>query len=142
MAQQYVQQPMMNPMMQPAAQPQYYQQPQVPAAPAPAVNYNPQPQGGTNMYNFIQNPAPQYYPQPGMMQPAAQPQYYNQPTMAQQYVQQPMMNPMMQPAAQPQLVVQPGAYNVNPGMPATAPQYYPQQPSSSCISRSSAIFSS
>ena len=74
------------------------QQPQVPAA--PAVNYNPQPQGGTNMYNFIQNPAPQYYPQPGMMQPAAQ----------------------------PQLVVQPGAYNVNPGMPATAPQYYPQAP--------------
>ena len=26
------------------------------------------------MYNFIQNPAPQYYQQSGMMQPAAQPQ--------------------------------------------------------------------
>ena len=85
------------------------QQPQVqvPAVgpTAPAVNYNPQPQGGTNMYNFIQNPGQQYYAQPGMMQPGA-------------------------PAVGPQLVVQPGAYNVNPGMPATAPQYYnqPQAP--------------
>ena len=49
------------------------------------------------------------------MQPAAQPQYYNQPTMAQQYVQQPMMNPMM-PAAQPQYYQQQQPM-MQPGVP-------------------------
>lgn len=126
------------------------QQPQVqvPAVgpTAPAVNYNPQPQGGTNMYNFIQNPGQQYYQQPQVPalpavgpQLVVQPGAYNvnpgMPAQAPGVYQAPMMNPMMpaaapqyypQPGIAPQYVQQPMMNPMNPMMPTAAPQYYTQ----------------